>query len=176
MQSDLTISGSHLKAVIHAIFAEGNPIIEEAYSVPEEDVRRFDTESGLLDDIDRSFSGKVRWAYYMIYYPEAKGLVRKKRNDLLPEKNGGKRFRFTVEGWGLIQLQLSGVDDQKVKCRVAVNSEKRALTWFATYPDHGDPRLWDWKLVERHARRIIRVMKKADPVGTDNDRAAPSRV
>jgi hypothetical protein len=47
-----------------------------------------------------------------------------------------------------------------LECRVAVNTEKRANSWKETYPKMQDPRLWQWKVVERNARRIFRSVTK----------------
>lgn len=159
MQGEAKISTAQVGDVIAAIFAQGNPVVYESYSDPEEELRSFDSSLPLEAEIEIRAPAERRSLLYSIYYAEAKGFMKKTRIQLIPEKNGGKRFRFSADGWGLIQLQLN-FGDSDVSCRVAVNSEKRALTWFDTYPDHRDPRLWDWKLVEKHARRIIRVLKK----------------
>ena len=159
MQSEVHISESHVADVIAEIFAQGTPIAYESYSEPEQEIRSFSSALELEAEISLRVPDERRFVSYSIHYPEAKGLVKKRKFDLIPEKNDGKRFRFSMDGWGLIQLQLTYSDDH-VSCRVAVNSEKRALAWLQTYPDHGDPSLWDWKIVEKHARRIIRKMKK----------------
>jgi len=168
MQGQANISAAKLGEVIDAVFAQGNPVVYESYSEPEEELRSFDSSLPLEAEIEMRAPAERRTLLYSIYYPEAKGLVKKTRVQLIPEKNGGKHFRFSVDGWGLIQLQLT-FGESEVSCRVAVNSEKRALTWFDTYPDHGDPRLWDWKLIEKHARRIIRVLKQPNQALQHND-------
>lgn len=161
MEGEITCPRSHLEALAEAIYATGRPVVEEAYSAFEEDLRRFAAPSDLLADIDRRFSSRGRFAHYVIHYPEAKGAVRRKKIDLIPEKCGGKKFRYSVEGWGLIPLQLSLEQTGQVQCRIAVNSEKRAMAWFPTYPEHGDPRRWDWMIVEREVRRLVRILKKS---------------
>jgi hypothetical protein len=159
MQGQAKISVAQVGDVIDAVFAQGNPLVYESYSEPEEELRSFDSPLPLEAEIEMRVPAERRSLLYSIYYPEAKGLVKKTRIQLIPEKNTGKRFRFSADGWGLIQLQLT-FGDSDVSCRIAVNSEKRALSWFGTYPDHGDPQLWEWKIVEKHARRIIRALKK----------------
>ena len=168
MQSEVHISEAHVADVIAAVFSQGAPIVYESHSEPEQEIRSFSSALELEAEVFLRLPNERRFVSYSIYYPEAKGLVKKRKFDLIREKNEGKQFRFIMEGWGLIQLQLTYRDDH-VTCRVAVNSEKRALAWFQTYPDHGQPSLWIWKVVEKHARRIIREMKKnAEPAATDN--------
>ena len=176
MQGEAKITAVQIGDVIDAIFEQGNPVVYESYSEPEEELRTFESSLSLEAEIEMRAPAEQRSLLYSIYYPAAKGFMKKTRNELIPEKNAGKRFRFSADGWGLIQLQLR-FGDSDVSCRVAVNSEKRALTWFATYPDHKDPRLWDWKLVERHARRIIRALKKPNKSPqTTTGSSAPDRV
>jgi hypothetical protein len=160
MQGEMTIPLSQLRRVLDAIFLEGNPGIEEAYSAFGEESLHFDTATDLYVDIKRALTAGTYPACYVIYYPDTKGIVRKKSIELIPEKCGGKRFRFCTEGWGLIQFQLSPASATEVKCRIAVNSEKRAMAWFPTCPGYGNPHRWEWKFIERHARRIIRALKK----------------
>lgn len=159
MQGQAKISATKVGDVIDAVFAQGKPEVYESYSTPGTELRRFDSAVALEAEIELRSSEERWFAGYSIYYPEARGILTKRRIDLVPEKNGTKRFRYSADGWGLIQLQLT-FSAEEVACRVAVNSEKRALLWFDTYPEHGDPRLWQWKIVEKHARRIIRAMKK----------------
>lgn len=160
MQSEAKISAANLGEVIDAVFAQGEPLIYESSSEPEDELRQFDTPLALEAEIESHATNERRFVAYSIYYPETKGLIEERRIELIPEKNAGKRFRYLAEGWGLVHLQLT-FEDEDITCRVAVNSEKRALMWRDTYPDHEDPRQWDWKLVEKHARRIIRALKKA---------------
>jgi hypothetical protein len=159
MQAEVVISFDRLTLIADAIYEIGNPKVQEAYSVPEEDLRRLDTATALLSHIEKALSGRLKSASYMIYYPESEGITKQKRIDLIPEKCDGKKFRFFAEGWGLIQFQLRFSPSGDLMCRFAVNSEKRAKAWFPTFPDHGDPSLWKWKIVERHARRLIRSIK-----------------
>jgi len=95
----------------------------------------------------------------VVYYAAALGHVQTRTIALQPEKCGGAAWRETVEGWGLIQVQLQYKVGADVECRVAVNSEKRANAWAQTYPELRSPSLWNWKLVEKQARRLIRVLR-----------------
>jgi hypothetical protein len=64
-----------------------------------------------------------------------------------------------MEGWGLIQLQIDYKAAPVIDCRFAVNTKKRAQAWAQTFPELGTPEQWEWKAVERQARRLIRVLR-----------------
>lgn len=106
----------------------------------------------------------MRSVNLLVHYPEALGFVATRVITLQPEKCGGASWREALEGWGLIQLQLQYRVADFVEFRVAVNTEKRAQAWAQTYPEMGAPSLWNWKLVEKHARRLIRVLRSGTQV------------
>ena len=83
-----------------------------------------------------------------------------KKINLKPDAVGGHIYRYTQEGWGLILLQIDFGRYPVVECRVAVNSVERAKKWSSTYPEMKSPDSWDWKVVNRHAGRIVRLLRK----------------
>jgi len=88
------------------------------------------------------------------------GHVEARRISLDPKKCDGHTFRYSLDGWGLIQIQITENGQGLCECRIAVNSPKRAQAWADTYPAYQDPKLWNWPIVERHTRKLIRHLKK----------------
>src|SRR4030095_3135872 len=82
--------------------------------------------------------------------------VLNRRVSLDPQKCEGHSFRYSVGGWGVIHVQLRLGRTAEVSCSISVNSRKRANAWFATHPEFKDPKLWNWKAVEKHAARLSR--------------------
>ena len=138
---------------------QGNPIVSEAYSHFDEDVLSFPTLGALDAYISNERATGRPWIDLVIHYPETKGLIVKKKIDFQPEKCDGATIRYSMEGWGLIQLQIDYKLAPEIGCRFAVNTEKRALAWAQTLPALGAPDQWDWKAVERQVRRLIRVLR-----------------
>lgn len=116
--------------ILDAIYY-GNPTVFEAYSAFEKDLRYFPTRESLRDLISEELAtgDRHKSIYCFVHYSEAGGFIRKERITLDPKKCDGATFRYTSEGWGLIQFQLDVTDQTAVKCRFAVNSEKRANNW-----------------------------------------------
>ncbi|MEL6197951.1 MAG: hypothetical protein AAFT19_08900 [Pseudomonadota bacterium] len=96
-----------------------------------------------------------------IYDPASKGHLHHRQTEVDPARFRGARMRWTLEGWGLIRLYLRFRDDDRVEVEITVNSEKRASAWARPEDPLQSPDLWDWTLVARHARRAIRVLRKA---------------
>ena len=96
-----------------------------------------------------------------VYFRDTKGPVESRRISLRPEKSGGATWREAVDGWGLVQVQLKFLHDSLVECRIAANSEKRAAAWASSNAAMDAPGLWDWKLVDKHVSRLIRVLRRA---------------
>ncbi len=161
MQCEHKIPFDSIGKIVEAIY-EGNPGVSEAYSALERDIRSFPTKESLTDFISEKLADetKLKTIYCFVYYPGASGVIRKKRIELNPTKCDGATHRYTMEGWGLIQFQLNISDREAVTCRFAVNSAKRANNWAGVYPELGSPALWNWPMIEKNIRRLIRVLRK----------------
>ena len=162
MQREEKIPMESVEKIIEAIY-EGGPSVFEAYSEFESDVREFPTKESLEQYVFEQLESNHRhkFVYCSLFYPEMGGLIRKRRVDLDPKHCEGATFRYATEGWGLIGFQLKISEPEDISCTFVVNSEKRANNWFDTIPELGSPSAWNWKMVERHARRLIQVLKKS---------------
>ena len=138
----------------------GEPEIYEADSEPDEELKSFSDKSALMDYISKEQAKGYKFISFGIYYADAGGTTEKKVVNLNPEKCDGATKRYSFSGWGVVFLQMNYKDDGLVSCRFTVNSQKRATAWESTYPELKSADMWDWKLVEKHARRLIRVLKK----------------
>jgi len=155
MQTEKIVRQENLAHVVEAIFAVDMPIVQESYSAFESEIQSFKSPQELL-----SFIAESKSVALALYYPETEGSVERTRIDLNPKKCKGHTFRYRTDGWGVIQFQVQNTNQSEFKCRFAVNSELRANKWFETYPELKPPSLWKWNLVEKHTRRLIRVLQK----------------
>ena len=150
----------NLRNLVETIFLDGEVTVYEAYSIPDKELRVFVSPEEVMAYISEVESSKDDLAYLSIHYANAGGFVRKKKVDLNPEKCKGAKVRYSVEGWGLIQFQLWN-KASGLTCDIAVNSEKRANAWEATNPELKSPSLWNWKEVQKHNRKLNRVLKSS---------------
>jgi hypothetical protein len=159
MQREDEIPISAVSTLLAAVY-EGTPSVCLAYSEYEQDIVCFSVQHELEQYISHELDRGKKFIYVMVHYPDTKGYIHKKKISLKPESCNGATYRYSMEGWGLIQLQIDYKKPNVAICRVAVNTETRALAWAQTIPKLNKPALWDWVAVEKHARRLIRVLRK----------------
>ena len=160
MQAKETVTLAHTSKVLDAIFAD-EAVVYEADSSFQQHTRQFTDHATLAAYVEEQRSAGKRFLAVAVHYRQALGQVQTKTVTLSPEKCAGATWRESVHGWGLIHLQLSFEGNDSVELRITVNTEKRAEAWVSAYPEMGAPAQWNWKLVEKHARRLIRVLRNA---------------
>lgn len=171
---DFYAAGQDLLDVLSVVFALGDCLVFEAYSPPGEDLREFKT----VEEIRHRYAlglceGRGPSVLLQLYAPSAAGAISRRRIDLKPQ--GGvteARFRYTMEGWGLIQLQLGGVfDGGLVASHTNHNSKARAVNWENTCPEMGPASAWNWAEVFRVSRRINTQIRTKLSVGKIGSRS-----
>jgi hypothetical protein len=178
MQSTATLSREGFCELAGFVFESSAPVVFHAYSGYGQPVRSFRTPSELIAEIESAFTTGLKSLQFALHFPDTKGHVAERKIALDGKKCDGHTWRYTVEGWGLIQLQADLRRLPVIECRVAVNTQARAEAWASTYPEFRNPGLWDWSVVQRHAGRIIRKMKTiaASPNGGPTERLGNSEV
>ncbi len=160
MQRTETVAFPHLERLFEAVFeAPETPLVCEEYSALDSPLRKFESASTLRGFAESERVSGKKLLGLAVHYPATKGFLQVRRVSLKPEKCKGATWRESINGWGIIQLQVTHLDSTAAEVRVAVNTEKRANAWAATYPEMGSPSRWDWKYVEQQARRLIRVLR-----------------
>lgn len=159
MQRSELIEPECIDVMLKAVF-ENEPRVYEAYSKYDSDLVKFDSGEELKNYIEKERAAGENFINVVIHYPSSNGFVEKKEIDLNPDKCKGATKRYSVNGWGLIQLQFDFGKHPNPECRIAVNTVKRATTWSPTYPELKSPELWDWAVVDQNVRRLIRVLRK----------------
>ena len=159
MQRSEVIPVEKVSSLLSCIFQEP-AIAYQNYSDFDSNLHKYNSAEQLLEAINHAIDIKSHSANFVIYYPQSNGFIYEEKISLNPAKCNGSTFRYVLNGWGLIALQLDLRNLTSVNITVSVNSQKRAEAWWATCLDFKDPALWDWKFVERQARRTIRVLSK----------------
>lgn len=159
----ISLTSANLVTFIDAIFSKGKVTVYETYSNYDSELRIFKNTTDILDYIAELQSASGKSGLLSLHYADTKGVVELKKIKLNPEKVQGATFRYTVNGWGLINLHIKAENNSFI-CYLGVNSEKRADKWKTFYPEMKEPSLWDWKVVSSHHRRLQRVLKKQDSI------------
>ena len=161
MQGSADVDEQELGGLVNSIFETGQPVVYESCSEYGEKIKSFLSVNELMTDISSLYTKGIKFLNYGIYYPESKGYIEEEKIKLNPENCNGHTFRYCINGWGIIRFQCDFIKSSpNVSCKISVNTKKRAENWFSTCPNFKIPSLWDWAIVEKHARRLIRNAKK----------------
>ena len=152
------VNEADLPHILGAIF-DDRVVIYEAYSAFEQELLSFSDLASLESYISHARE-QNSFINLKLHYPDAGGNAFIERIALIPEKCNGATYRYVAHGWGLIQLQMEFSGSPTIHVRFAVNTSTRAHNWAPLYPDLAPPEAWNWKLVEKHVRRLIRVLRK----------------
>jgi hypothetical protein len=159
MPREDVVSTDCCMAMLRAIYATPATAYQ-SYSDLQKPLRSFAEPGPLLDFIAGGRANGNDHFGLSVHYPDTGGSVHIETIELNPAKCPGATWREKPEGWGLINVQLSFHPGAMATCRISANSEERAAAWAHTRPHLGDPALWNWPLVEKHTRRLIRQLRR----------------
>jgi hypothetical protein len=153
------IDPTRLSDLVLAVFAVEHPAVFGAYSEFDRDLESFTTPQSLEEYVAaRRQMGQTSFDF-AIWYPGCNGRVERDKISLKPEYCDGHTTRFVVGGWGILHLQLDFKPAPRIDCRIAVNSEKRAIAWQTTCPEWLGVDAWDWAGVRKQERRLVRKLR-----------------
>ncbi len=140
-------------SVLGVVFGLGLFRVFGSYSEPDHELREFRAADEVPQDHrDRMLALFVLGAGPVPIF---------NRITLNPGALGDATFRYSCEGWGLIQLYFGvPTDDALGWSHTNHNTEKRASAWVHTTERLGDPAEWDWPEVTRASGRLNRAIRK----------------
>lgn len=155
---------SDFEEILDFIFNEIECRVFESYSNYEKELVEFTNTKEVVEYYQLGdFSKKPnRSATLMLWPIKASDNVRVNRIELNPKKCQGATHRYRVDGWGLISLELKGINKAGLQYSNSNhNTEKRASAWEPNYCDvMGSPSEWDWKAVSSTSRKLNNFIKK----------------
>lgn len=156
MQTTVILDRASLSGLISEVFESGGPDFYLKDTDYGEEVCQFASAAEVDARITATIEARGRSVGFAIHFPETRGYTEKERVGLDPRRCKGHTFRYSIQGWGVIFLQLDFYGLPEIECYISCNSQKRAEAWSDTYAELKSPDLWDWKAVERSCRRLIR--------------------
>ena len=141
--------------VLRFVFEETDCHVFEAYSRPDQELRRFLSLSDACSafNLGSDRPEETRITLLNLWSPSTGGEATVTRDELAVRD---ATFRYQVRGWGLFRLQLggsgNGVIDYSWFSHV---TEKRAQTWSDTDLELPPPDDWNWDAVTKLGRRVI---------------------
>ncbi|BFM48765.1 hypothetical protein [Marinomonas sp. THO17] len=150
--------------ILDFIFCEMECRVFESYSEYDKDLVEFSNAQEVFEYYQLAeFSNTLNRSANLILWPvNASESVKVNRIELNPQKCQGATHRYRVDGWGLISLELKGINQAGLKySHTNHNTEKRATAWGPNYSDvMGSPTDWDWKAVSSASRKLNNFIRK----------------
>jgi len=153
MNYDFFADGNDVVNILNFVFSETDLILYQLGSDYGEDIKCFQTTEDVLKVYN--FPKIPNSTYFQLWTPRFKGDLVIRKVELDPKYCQGHTFRFSTEGWGLIQLYFGGLRGDRLEhSHLGHQSIKRATNWEDNYKDLGSASKWDWKEVESTARKL----------------------
>ncbi len=161
---DFYAAGDDLEKVLRFVFEEMDCRVFDSYSEPGKELLEFHNleEPRTVHAIG---AGKNEAAQILLqlWPTAASGNAKIRKIDLRQKQPDDPKFRYCIEGWGLIQLHLGGCDDRVIiHSHTNCFSEKGAHRHYLPsmdFPDH--PAKWDWKVVTGQSGKLNRFIRKS---------------
>lgn len=111
-----------------------------------------------VDEISSKFdldNGDKFAVTFQLWTPRHKGKLLFRKIDLDPKHCNGHTFRYSTDGWGLIQLYFGGLKNNELnQSHIGHFNEKGALKWADTNNVNGLVSSWDWKEIQATSRKL----------------------
>ena len=114
------------------------------YKSPNEIATKFDLVNG--DKFAMTFQ---------LWTPRHKGEPKFRKIDLDPKRCNGHAFRYSTDGWGMIQLYFGGIKNGMLSLsHIGHFSEKDAAKWEETNKFNGSVKDWNWTEVQATSKKL----------------------
>jgi hypothetical protein len=151
------------KQLLDWLLDEGTCRVFELYSEFEKPLREFQTVGEILTQFCRTSRNGNRWetVHLQLYVVDASPPFIPRRVNLNPKACDGATYRYTAEGWGLVQLYLSEAGSDGLRnSHTNHNSQKRAESWAPVRTSMDSVGAWDFKKITLFSSRLNRQIKK----------------
>ena len=140
--------------ILEFIFKETDLRVYDSSSHYGQEICEYKTVEEILAKYDLDYGDKFATTF-QLWTPRHKGEPIFDRINLDPKRCNGYTFRYSTEGWGLIQLYFGGIKNNELnQSHIGHFEEKGALKWESTNKKNGLVDLWDWKEIQITSRKL----------------------
>jgi hypothetical protein len=116
------------------------------------------SEYKTVDEVEAKFdldNGDNFALCFQLWTPRHKGKPVFRKIELDPKRCNGHTFRYSTDGWGLIQLYLGGIKNNQLNhSHLGHFGEKGALKLQLTNTFNGRVSDWDWTEIQLTSRKL----------------------
>ena len=140
--------------VLDFIFKETDLQVYDLGSPYGQEICQYKTIEEISSKFDLDNSDKFACTF-QLWTPRHKGKPIFRKVDLDPKRCNGHTFRYSTDGWGLIQLYFGGLKNNELnQSHIGHFNEKGALKWEETNKVNGLVSLWDWTEIQKTSRKL----------------------
>jgi hypothetical protein len=140
--------------ILDYIFTETDLHIYELSSKYEQEIKEFKTVSEIDSRFDLD-NGNEFAVTFQLWTQRHKGSPIFRKINLIPQKCQGHTFRYSTDGWGLIQLYFGGIRNNELNhSHIGHFNEKGALRNEIPHHFMGKVNSWDWNEINATSRKL----------------------
>ncbi|TKC00655.1 hypothetical protein [Pedobacter cryophilus] len=140
--------------ILDFIFNDTDLRVYDLSSRYEQEISEYKTVEEISSKFDLHNGGKFANTF-QLWSPRHKGNPIFRKVELDPRRCNGHKFRYSTDGWGLIQLYFGGIKDKELnQSHIGHFNEKGALKWEETNKINGLVNLWDWTEIQMTSRKL----------------------
>ena len=154
MNYDFFANASDKKNILDFIFKETNLRVFDLYSAYGQDITEYKSSQEIISKFNLDTENHLP-ATFNLWSDDFGGEVLFRRIELDPKSCEGHAFRFSTNGWGLIQLYFEELKKNTLKySHLGHFNQKGALGLEGTNNFMGKADNWNWKLIEKISRKL----------------------
>ena len=133
--------------VLKYIFEETELKVFDSYSIPEEEIVEYKSVSEIIS----KFSDDNQIMVFVLWNEKFEGKIIHRRIELNPKHCNGKTYRYSIGGWGLIQIGFGRLNKQNLsKSTISHFNEIRAKKEQM----NGEADIWNWKEILKASNKL----------------------
>jgi hypothetical protein len=140
--------------VLNFIFKDSDLKIYDSYSDYEQEICEYKTIDDILSKFDLDNGGNFANTF-RLWTPRHEGKPIFRKVELNPESCKGHTFRYSTDGWGLIQLHFGGLKNHQLNySQIGHFNEKGALQLEGINKVNGLVSAWNWTEIQATSRKL----------------------
>ncbi|MBS1664016.1 MAG: hypothetical protein JST68_23425 [Bacteroidetes bacterium] len=140
--------------ILNFIFTQTSLEVFDLSSPPGQEINQYRSASEIESRFDLE-NGSSYAITLNCWAPEFGGKVLIRKVELNPKYCKGHTFRYTSEGWGMMQLYFGGIKDNALfHSHIGHFNEKGAQKWESVNRVNGAVNAWNWKNIEQTSRKL----------------------
>jgi hypothetical protein len=140
--------------VLNFILNETDLCIYDKDSNYEEEIVQYHSLDEISSKFELTNGGKFA-VTFQLWSARHRGKPIFRRIELKPEYCDGHTYRYSTNGWGLIQLYFGGIENNQLnQSHIGHFNEKEALGWQNTNKINDKVSDWDWKEIQITSRKL----------------------